>query len=504
MKKELNRLNQIEKELYLLHGAAALLRWDQSTIMPKNAIEQRGDQNAYLSKIAHEKVTSPELRRIVNKLSRKGNYRKLSKLNKIRIKELKKDIDKANKIPASFVEKESRLITAAGAAWEKAREKNDFKIFEPYLRKIVGMQIEYAKLINKKEHPYNVLFDDYEEGMKMEDIDKVFSKLKPELITLINKIKKSEKYKKQKNILSKLQFPPEIQKKLVKDITKRIGLDGDRALIGESVHPFTIGISNDDVRITTAYRLGKPMFSFGSTIHEAGHALYYLGYPEKLKNTILFGASSYGMHESQSRFWELQIVARKEFWDFYYKTFKNSYKSLKNISKEKFYELINQVKPSFVRIEADELTYSLHIVIRYELEKALMEGKLKVKDLPKAWNKKYEEYLGVKPRNDKEGVLQDVHWSHGSIGYFPTYVLGTIYAAMLFNQMQKEDKNLKKNIQKGNFKPILGWLRKNIHSKGATMMTKDIIKKCCKKDLDPDDFVTYLKGKYSKIYKLQL
>lgn len=470
--------------------------------MPKKAGEERGEQVSYLSKKYHEKITSDEFQKIIKTLSEKANYNKLSKIQKIIVDKYKKKLKKLTKLPAIFVEEFSRLTINSELAWREAREKKDFKIFVPYLKKIVDMSKERARLIDPIEHPYNVLLDDYEEGMTIAKLDVVFSKLKKGLKELLKKIQSTEKYKNQKNKLAKIDFPVDGQKRITSDIKKRMGLEEDRTVIMESIHPFSTQISANDVRITTAYRPGKPMFSFTSTVHESGHGLYFLGYPQQYKYSILFDAPSTGLHESQSRFWENQIALREEFWDFYYPTYKTEFKkALGNISKEEFYELINQVRPSLVRIESDEMTYPMHIIIRYELERALMEGKLKVDDLPKEWNAKYNEYLGVNPKNDVEGVMQDIHWSQGSIGYFPTYLIGTTYAAMIFEQIKKDIPDVKKQIQKGEFKNILAWLREKIHSKGATMLAKDIIKEVCHKELDADVFVNYLRDKYEKIYK---
>lgn len=501
MEKELKRLREIERELSLLYGAIGLLYWDEHTYIPKKAVPQRGEQIAYLSKLYHEKSTSKELKGIINRLSSKTVFNKLSKIDQHAIKKHKKQITRFSKLPSSFIEEQMKLLSESHAAWLKAREAKDFSILEPYLEKVIAMTKKKANLIDPKEHPYNVLLDDYEEGMTVKELNLVFAELKPRLIGIINKIRASEKFKKQENKLSKMNFPADKQMKIVNDLKKLMLLEDDRTNVAQTVHPFEVSISPDDVRITTACRPGKPFFSLGSTVHEAGHALYELGLPRELKYTILFNASSTGMHESQSRFWELFVSRSREFWDFYYNKYQKEFDELKNVSKEEFYELLNQVNFSPIRIECDEVTYNMHIIIRYELELALIEGKLKVRDLSKAWNAKYKEYLGITPKDDVEGVMQDTHWPDGNFGYFPTYSLGTMYAAMLSNQMKKE-MPLQKYIKEGNFRPILDWLRKNIHNKGATMFTKDIIKQICKRDLVSDDFINYLKEKYGKIYKL--
>ncbi len=498
MKKELERLKQIDKELYLLKGMASMLYWDRATLMPKKGLNFRAEKLAMLNKQMHEKATSNELKKVIKTLSKPNNYKKLSKIDKLVVDKHQKKIKKLSKIPSIHVEKFSKIVMKSAAAWEEAKEKKKFSIFKPYLEKVLALKVKEAKLINPKIHPYNVFLDDFEEGMKYEDIKIIFGALKEGLIEILNNIKKTKKYKQQKDLLKKMDFPEKSQEVIVKDLTKLMGMEADRSIISTSVHPFTLTVAADDVRITTAYREGQPMFSFTSTAHEAGHALYELDFDPKLRYTILADAPSYGLHESQSRIWENQVCRSLDFWKFYYPFYKKQFKCLKNTDMRNFYELINQVRPSFIRIEGDEITYCLHIIIRFELELDLVEGKLKVKDLPKAWNKKYKEYMGITPRNDAEGALQDMHWSEGYFGYFPTYALGTLYSAMLFTQMEKE--GITKNIRKGNLAPIHDWLHKKVHRYGSTMLTKDIIKRATGRLITPEDFLSYLKEKYYDIY----
>ena len=501
MKKHLDQLKKTEQELHLLSGVSALLGWDRATAIPKKAVPQRAEQAAYLSTLIHEKVTSPAFKKTVQILSK--NSSQLSAQDQCIVKHYVKDLKKIEKIPKKHVEEFARLCTKSEHAWEEARRKKDFSIFAPYLEKVLQMKLQEAKYVDAQEHPYNVLLDDFEEGMTFQKINPVFETLKAGLREIIKNITSSPVYKQQKNILQKLDFPVEKQKAIAKDIKNKIlGEFPDRHTDAVSMHPFTTRISADDVRITTAYREGQPLFSFTSTAHESGHALYELGFSEKLQGTILSDAPSMGLHESQSRFWENQITKSKEFWQSYYRSYQQQFPSLHKISFDKFYAQVNQVKPSLIRIECDEVTYCLHIVIRYELEKALLEGKLKVKDLPAAWNKKYKEYLGVTPQHNGEGVLQDMHWSEGLFGYFPTYALGTMYSAMIFSQLKKEHPQVMKELQQGDFSTVRTWLREKIHQHGATMLTEELIRKVCKRDLTPDDFLNYLNEKYYPLYQI--
>ncbi len=500
---ELSKLKEIEKEISMLKSANALLYWDRATILPAKAVLERSDQAAYLSKLIHEKLISNELKKIISTLSEPLHFNKLDKISQLIVKKYQKDLKKLIKIPTSHVEDFSKLCIKSLGAWEQARDKKDFKVFEPFLEKVLEMKLKEVNYIDSKSHPYNVLLDDYEEGMTVDDVKKVFEKLKLGLLELIAKIKTSDKYVKSKNLsnkLNKLKFPIEQQKEIIEDIRKLILVDMDRTIIAESVHPFTNTISPNDVRITTAYRKGQPLFAFTSTAHECGHALYELDFDPKLRDTILFNAPSYGLHESQSRIWENQIMRSEEFWKYYFPKFKKKFPSLKSMNRQEFYELMNQVKESLVRIECDEVTYCLHIIIRFELEVALLEGKIKVKDLPKEWNNKYNEYLHIKPKNDKIGVLQDMHWSEGLFGYFPTYAIGTMYSAMLFKEMNKDHPKLMQEVRKGKVDTVRNWLKDNVHKHAGKYLAKDVVKKATGKYLSPDDFLEYLNEKYGKIY----
>ncbi|MDP3734145.1 MAG: carboxypeptidase M32 [Nanoarchaeota archaeon] len=501
MNQHLQELKKMERELKLLGGTAALLHWDRSTMIPKKAVPQRAEQLSYLSSLIHDKLTSPHLKKTIKALG--AVTPKLSLIDRRIVQEYQKNLHKIEKIPKSHVEAFSKLEIESAHAWEIAREKKQFSHFAPYLEKVLAMKLKEARFVDPKKHPYNVLLDDFEEGMTFEKLDPVFEKLKTGLIEIITTIKKSAQYKQQKDVLASVSFPVDAQKKVAADIKNRILQAPDRHTDAESVHPFTTRISDDDVRITTAYREGQPLFSFTSTVHESGHALYELGFSPQLRGTTLCDAPSFGLHESQSRLWENQIVKSREFWKFYYPYYITMFPALKKISLEQFYSLVNQVRPSLVRIECDEVTYCLHIVIRYELEKSLLEGKLKVKDLPQAWNEKYKQYLGVTPKNDVQGVLQDMHWSEGLFGYFPTYAIGTMYSAMIFRQLQQDHPAVLKEISHGDFTTVRRWLKEKIHRHGSMYLSEEIITKACRKNLTPDDFIDYLKNKYYSLYGIK-
>ena len=501
MKKELKTIYRIQKDISVLSSVLGLLSWDQKTYMPKDANSGRAEEITAISKLIHEKFLSNELYKAVKKLNSKKIFKTLNKKDKLVVKKLYKAVMDARKIPSEFVEEMSLVTSNAVMKWQEAKEKNNFKIFSPWLEKTIKLKRKQCEYVKIPGHPYNSLLDDFEEGMTVEKLRPIFQKLKIELIDLLNEIKKTKKYKRQKSKI-KGKFPIPKQEKLSKEVMNRMCLPDSKTRLDVSAHPFTLGLSLKDVRITTSYDEKSPFSAFIPTIHEAGHCLYQLGLPEKFKHTLIGGPASIGLHESQSKFWEYMVARNSWFWEFYSPIFKKTFKKeLKNLHLRDLYEELNQVKASKIRVYADEVTYCLHIILRFELELKLIEGKLKVKDLPKAWNKKTKEFLGITPKNDKEGVLQDVHWGMGVFGYFPTYAIGTIYAAQLFNKLLKEKHTTKEQIKKGNFKLMLNWLRKNIHELGSSLTSEEIIQKVCKESLNPDEYVKYLRNKYLGIYK---
>ena len=496
----LKRLYEINKEIMLYAGIYNLLDWDRAVLMPKMGSLHRADQLSLMMTSIHERMTSKELNDIIQTLSKKENFDKLTELQKALVKRHEWKLSRLNKIPKEHVEEFSKLAGIATMKWEEAKDKNDFAMFLPYLEKIVAMKKKEASYIDPERHPYDVLLEDYERGMTIEKLDKVFAELKKEIMIILNKVKSSKHYNNEKT-LDGLKFSEQEQKQTCMEIASMILGTDERFLIARSVHPFMTTISPDDFRITTSFR-SEPFFSFSSTAHESGHALYESQYPKELAGTILFDAPSLGLHESQSRIWENQVCRSMQFWKYYYKKYQKRFDALKNISLKDFFKMINVVKPSLVRIEADELTYCMHIIIRFEIEKQMIEGTINIKELPKIWNSKYKQYLGIEPKSDALGVLQDVHWSQGSIGYFPTYALGTMYSAMIFNQMLKENPKLESEIAKGDFIYMRSWLKEHIHKYGASMATAEIIKKAIGRELEHKDLIDYFRKKYYMIYKL--
>lgn len=502
MKESLDFIYKEQKELSTFGGIAALLGWDQMTYMPQMGTTERSEQNTLISRLAHQKFTSDKLWDHVQKLVDPSNLEKLEEKDKAVVIRLEKDIEKSRKVPLEFVEKISKTTTLAYPAWQEAREKNNFSLFSPYLKKIVELEKEYCGYINLPGPEYNSLLDDYEEGMTVEKLKQEFNYLKPQLIEILETIKSSTIYQRQEDI--NIKFDIDKQKKICDVIIKKMNLPCESSRLDVSAHPFTTSMGYDDVRITTNFDHENPLFSFFSTVHEAGHALYEISMPKnEYKYTVISDSPSLGLHESQSRFWENMIARNKHFWNYFYPIFKKlSSEQFNGMDLDEWCRQVNQVKPSLIRVEADELTYCLHVILRFEIELALMEEEITVDELPNIWNEKMNGLLGVTPKNDKEGVLQDMHWSGGSFGYFPTYAIGTIYASQLFKKLTEESPSVYNEIERGEFGNVLSWLGEHVHRYGRLMAADEIVKKTCGEGLNSKVFVEYLKDKYYALYEV--
>lgn len=487
--KDVELIKTIQKEITLLSHTNSLLEWDKEIYIPNKGHEERSDQSALLTKLSHERLTSSVLQTAVKRTKKQ----KLDPTQKIIIKRLETDIQKAKKLPTSFVESLAKATSQAYSVWVKARKQKNFKTFQPALEKVIQLKQKQSELIGIKGHVYNGTLDEFEEGMTVKQLDPSFEKLKEGLIPLIKLIEESKTYQKKP---LKLNLNAESQKKVGKMFLERI-LDPERSRVDLSIHPFTNTMGTNDVRITTSYERGFE-FSFYSTIHEAGHALYELQLPKNYENTVIFNTPSLGLHESQSRLWENMIGKRESFLQYYLPLIQKELKQKIKLS-DLHFEL-NRVQRGLIRIQSDEVHYPLHVIIRYEIEKGLLEGSIQVKDLPREWNERYEHYIGTKPKNDTIGVLQDVHWSIGAIGYFPTYAIGTMYAAQLWNQIEKDTKNVDTLLEKGKYEPIKNWLNQKVHRYGRSLSADEIIKKATGEGLNPNHFLQYITKKYANLY----
>lgn len=498
MKESLDFIYKEQKELSHYGGIAALLGWDQMTYMPSKGSKGRAEQLSLISRLVHERVTSETFYKHLKGLYDEQNN--LPEKDCIVVRKLFHDVEKARKIPSAFVEKMARTTSIAYAVWQESREKDKFTLFQPHLETIIELEKQYCDYVKLPGHPYNSLLDDYEEGMTVDVLRKEFSALRKHLVEILQKITASTVYEKQHPV--KMTFDVVQQKHLCDILLTRLNLPLDRARLDVSTHPFTTSIDDDDVRFTTNYQREGFLSSFFSTMHEAGHALYELGILKgEYKDTVISDAPSLGIHESQSRLWENMIARSKSFWMYITPVFQRIAPDVsKDMDLEKWYRLVNQVRPSLIRVEADELTYCLHVILRFELELDLLDEKITVAELPRHWNQKITDFLEVTPKTDRDGVLQDMHWSGGEFGYFPTYAIGTIYASQLFRQFLEDHPTAQDEITQGDFRTLSQWLSKHVYQYGSLMTADDIIKKTCGEGLNSKVFITYLKEKYYLLY----
>lgn len=481
-----------------LQGGLALIEWDQETNMPNGASEARADMIGNLSNRLHADVLALNKNNFLHNL--RDEYKNKKSDAAVIVNETWRAYEHAALLPASFVEKMATTCARSQHAWAEARRTNNFALFAPHLEEIIRLKREEARLVNPKENPYNVLLDTYEPGLRIETLDPLFTELEGALQALLKRIQAANT---RKELKTAGVFPLAQQQTLNQKLAKSLGFDFSSGRLDASTHPFTTNFHPTDVRITTRYREEDALYAIGSTIHEVGHALYEQGMSAKDAYTPLAEAISLGIHESQSRLWENMVGRSLSFWQYFQPQLAEAFpKPFKKISAEELWRHANRVSPSFIRTESDEVTYNLHIIIRYQLERALMEGSLNVKDLPKAWNQKMKTILGVTVPNDRIGVLQDVHWSGGMIGYFPTYTLGNLYAAQFFAQAEKEIPRLTKQFQKGNFQPLLQWLRQEIHQQGKRYRADALVKRITSTPLSPKPFLTYLEKKMTELYDL--
>jgi len=501
---DFDKLINQAKKMQLLASVEALLSWDQETYMPKEAIVLRTDQLSLIASLVHKMQTckdwSDSLSQFINLDTGEFKTSNLSNEEKVCLKEWLKDYQKTIKLPSSFVEAMAKATSETTHVWIQARKENDFNKFAPYLENVINLTKEKANFLGYENHPYDALLDHYEPKMTTKKLDKIFASLKKDLVDLLSKIQKSPQID-NKFLITEYDHAEQI--KFGHMILEFMTFKPTSSRLDESVHPFTMGLHPDDVRLTTRVVPTLIMSNISSVLHEGGHGLYEAGLPAKYFGTPLGQSVSLGVHESQSRFWETMIGKSMPFWTFFYPLLQKSFTNqFSHIPLPKFYSAINRVEPSLIRIESDEVTYCLHIILRYELEKGLIEGSFQVKDLPKLWNKKMEELLGIIPDSDSNGCMQDVHWPSGLIGYFPTYALGNIYAGQLFDTFKKSHSDWEKKVSKGALEFIRLWLKEHIHQYGRIFSPAELIEKTTNKPISSKDYITYLTEKYQKIYGL--
>lgn len=479
--------------------ASAVLGWDQEVYMPPKGFPYRGRQLATLASLAHDMLTSESYGNLLEELSGRGDL-DTSQVDNIRLS--REDYLKSKKLSTSFVAKITEQTSAGYDAWIKARKENSFALYAAELSKMIALKIEQAHLYGYEHHPYDALMDDYEKGATVAMLDPVFADVKKQLPALLDSIKNTQQVD---DTFLQRYYNKDRQWEFSIDVLKKIGYDFGAGRQDLSEHPFTTSFAPEDVRVTT--RVDEHDFAslLWSSIHEGGHALYEQGLPSSQYGLPLGAAASLAVHESQSRLWENCVGRGVHFWQHFYPQLQKSFVvQLNDITLEQFYKGINKVQPSLIRTEADELTYHFHVLIRYEIEKALISKELDTAGLADAWNRAYHRYLGQTPPDDKQGVLQDVHWAHGSFGYFPTYSLGSFYAAQYYAQARKEIPGLEELHGQGDFSRLLQWLREKIHMHGRRYRSSELCEMVTGEGLNFNAFMQYARDKYRNIYEINV
>ncbi len=500
MEEKLQRLKTLLHEVVDLRFAGALAGWDQQTFMPKGGAEARGYMLATLASIEHQKFTSEEMGRLLEDLQPYAGQLDPDSDDARLIEFTRHEYDRATRLPEKWVADYAMVTTVSQSIWEKARATSDYALFRPQLEKVIDLRREYAGFFAPYDHIYDPLLDSFERGMKTAEVQAIFNQLRPQQTALIQALSERPQVD---DSFFRQPFPEQAQWDFGVEVVTRFGFDWLHGRQDRSAHPFTTGFGMQDVRITTRFDSHYPASALFSTMHEGGHALYEQGISPTLARTPLATGASMALHESQSRLYENMVGRSLPFWRFFYPRLQSFFPSqLGNVSLETFYRGINKVQPSLIRVESDEATYNLHIMLRLELEIAMMEGSLSAADLPEAWNARMEEYLGQTPPNDSLGVMQDVHWSSGLMGYFPTYALGNLVAAQLWEKILQDMPDLPEQFERGEFGGLLAWLRQNVHRYGAKYRPQELVEKVTGSKINPQPYLNYLKTKYSEIYGL--
>ena len=498
----LKAFQALVNEIHDLGATQSLLGWDLETMMPAKGAPLRAKQLATLAKLSHNLMTSPDMQEHLKTLRQPSIYDRLDTMSQALVREVGIAFDKSAKTPIELLQEMVETTAEAHSSWVEARANKQFKQFEPVLRKIISLNQRLAEALGYEDSAYDALLDEYEPGLTVKQLDPLFAKLKAELVPLLKGIHGSG-YQPDVSFLQEGTFPAPQQLAFSEMVLREMGFDFDAGRLDLSAHPFSSGSSTLDVRLTTRVDEQDVFSALSSSMHEGGHGMYEQGINPALNRTPLASGTSLGIHESQSRLWENQVGRSKAFWRAYLPKLQAAFPELASVTLDQFYHAINRVKSTFIRVESDEVTYNLHILMRYEIEKALIEGSMKVDEIPEAWAAKMQEYLGITPSNDAEGALQDIHWSHGSFGYFPTYTLGNLYSAQFFNTAKQQLGNLEETISQGQLQPLKNWLNKEIHAVGKMETADTIVRRVTGEPLNASYFVDYLWAKYGEIFSIK-
>ncbi len=498
MTKTYNDFIGLVKDINNLRAAEEHLQWDQETFMPSRGIEDRSLQLATLSTVIHKMLTSSAMDGYLKELSSPKLDESLTPEEKANVREISWEHHRASAVSSELVNELAKTRSVSSKNWIEARKKSDFSQFYPHLVKLVDLRMQEAEAIGYEDQPYDVLLDEFEPGLRTAQVTTLFSRLRNKLVPIVADIINSDA-RPDPTVLGQ-EFPVDAQRTFNHTLATELGFDMERGRIDESAHPFTTGTVHD-TRFTTIYKPDNMSFALFATIHETGHALYCQGVPEEHYGTPMGHAASMAIHESQSRMWENMVGRSEEFWKYFYPKLKESFpKQLGKVSLEDYHFAVNNVHPSLIRVQADEVTYNLHILLRFEMETALFNGSLDPKDASDVWNEKMQDYLQIQVPDAARGVLQDIHLSLGYFGYFPTYTLGNLTAAQLFRQVESEIPDIWTRFTDGDMGTLLNWLRRNIHQKGKLHRANDLLKNVTGQSLDEDIFIKYLKQKFGALY----
>jgi len=490
-------LLEISNELNNVQNAIYLLAWDERTYMPEGAVEGRSETISDLSRIYHRLITSDRLKKVLDELNKESVNAELDDLQKAAVREMTRDFERRYNIPDELIKEMAKVSSKSQAAWEKARARSDFEHFLPHLKKQVELKKKVAEYIGYENEPYDALVDSFEPGFTAKKIKSIFDPMKRKLSTLVNDILEKD-ITPGKGVFEDKKFDIEKQKKLCRELAEIIGYDFHHGRLDEAVHPFTMGM-DDDVRITNRYT-DENITSLFCLLHESGHGIYEQGIPEEWYGHPLGQRISMGYHESQSRMWENFVGRSREFMSFLYPKLTDTFPVLSDHEEENIYQAINRVEPSYIRVEADEVTYNLHIALRFDIELGMFRDELEPHETQEVWKDKMDKYFGIVPDDPAKGVLQDVHWSSGDFGYFPSYALGNLYAAQIYKTASDEVDNIQEKIAKGEFTEVKKWLNENIHQHGRRYRAEEMTKRLTGESLSEDFYIDYLKGKYGPIY----
>lgn len=488
------------KEIALLESCASVLFWDERTYMPRGGASHRSAQVSMLAGMGHERFTDPRIGELLTEVEASDLIKDPESEPAVNVREIRRAYDKETKLPKRLVEEITRVTTLAQGEWVTARKNSDFKHFEPWLEKVLKLEREKAEAYGYEGEPYNALLDNYEPGATVDQIEKVFKELREDLVVLVQKIENAPK-KPDYRIVERT-YPVELQRIFGESVAAAMGFSFDTGRLDITTHPFCTGLGVGDTRITTRYnphRLNDALFGI---MHEAGHGLYEMGLEkEKHFGTPMAESVSLGIHESQSRMWENQVGRSRAFWVYFFPQAQRIFReALDGVSPDDFYGAINYVTPSYIRVEADEATYNLHILLRFELERAMLTGDLKPADVAGEWNRRFKDYFGIEVDKDANGALQDVHWSAGLVGYFPTYTLGNLYSAQFFAKAMEDVPDMMKQFELGDYSGLLNWLRDRIHRHGQRYRAADLCEKVTGKPLSHKPLIDYMNKKYGEIY----